>query len=416
MSATRSTSQLIVHLVSARAEEAFATRRVFASASNAVWDPPRIHGKISYQCLNLDPLKMYLTFPVEQGSDFALSHIKDCLQLFKPDLSIMTGICAGPRGKVNLGDVIVATRAFNYERGKKSDQGHQVQPILFASDGLDAWMPWIQSTMSGRRSFITDRSPDPRFSISPEGFLKRAVYEYQNGVSQSTWLWAHGFDRSKSLVDNKTLIPNYNYAMNVLVNSREVKLDNLQLQVSDEVYNRIKTSVQYYGTFWGEIENPYPELKLRGKLMFSHQQLCDMGYVFCPKNHLFSSYTHYGVYASGSSVRSDTVIRKYRPWDCPEIEADEKTSLAFEDARAQYRDTLAIDMEGAAFYQALQGTGIHAVCIKGVSDYSDHTKDDQIHEYAKETAAAYAWNLIKYYYKHKFSTVFSTVFPLSMDG
>ena len=379
-----SATKLVVHLVSARSEEAFVTRKVFEHATSKTWDNPTMLGRVSYQSLSLEPFRIYLSFPADQGGDFAMSHLKDCLHQFKPDLCIMTGICAGQRGKVNLGDVIVATRAFDYMRGRRSDGGFHVQPILFASDHLDAWIPWVQATMSTknwasnvRRSHIDD-SQYKRYELSPVEFLQRAIYEYQNGVERSKWLWAHGFDRSKSLPENKGRIPDYDESMRELVVSRTARLENFQLQLSEDAYNDIKKSIAVYGEFFKEFPPQFADDRAPMK----------------PK-------VHYGVYASGSSVRSDTYLRKYRPSGNQDIEAEEKISQCFKEAIEQYRDTMAVDMECAAFYQTLQGTDIRGICVKGVSDYGDHEKDDQVHEYAKKTAASYAWELIKAYYDAK---------------
>lgn len=367
MSVTRSSPQLIVHLVSARSEEAFATREVITTAAKIPWTASQMHGPIAYQTLNYEKILMYLTFPVNQGPDFMLSHIKECLQFFQPDLCIMTGICAGQRGKIHLGDVVVATGAFNYERGRRTDEGHQAQPMLFASDGLDTWLPWIQATMSIRPWDAHTIQKHPKSQTSTQDFFRRVLYEYQNGVEKSKWLWAHGFDRSKSIVENKTRIPDYDRNLKNLVSSGEVEIKNLQLQLSRAVMHKIQTSIAIYGD---SLE---------------------------PSDRRMKSKVEYGVYASGSGVDFHTITRKYQPWGSENPEAEERVSRCFEEARRQYRDITAVDMEGAAFYQALQGTGIKAVCVKGISDYGDHEKDDVVHQYAKEAAASFSWELIGAY-------------------
>lgn len=359
--------QLVVHLVSARSEEAFTTRDVLASATKLTWSSPQTQGRVSYQTLYYNGILMYLTFPVDQGGDFALSHIKDCLQLFKPDLCIMTGICVGQRGKVHLGDIIVATRAFNYQRGKEGDAGHQAQPILFASDGLNGFLQWIQMTMSNRPWASYTIEKHPKYQISNLDFLKRVLYEYQHAVEKSEWLWAQGFDRSKSIIENKGRIADYDVNMKELLRLKEVQLEKMELKLSAGAEEGIIASLLAYGD--------YPE----------------------PSDQRIKSEVQYGVYASGSSVRADTIDKKYLPWGSENKEATEKISACFEEARKQYRDTIAVEMEGAAFYQALHETGIKAVCVKGVSDYGDHKKDDGIHKYGKEIAASFAWELIKAY-------------------
>jgi nucleoside phosphorylase len=54
----------------------------------------------------------------EMGGTNATSHILPIVQQYLPRFVGMTGICAGDRDKVMLGDLIVAVRAYEYEAGK----------------------------------------------------------------------------------------------------------------------------------------------------------------------------------------------------------------------------------------------------------------------------------------------------------
>ncbi len=86
---------------------------------------------------------------------------------------------------------------------------------------------------------------------------------------------------------------------------------------------------------------------------------------------------HIGAIASGNAVRSD------RPCD-----------------RIQFplRNTLAIDMEGAAFYRTVADfPDILALLVKGVSDYADSNKDDSYHRYASAISAMYMLAFIQEY-------------------
>lgn len=73
--------------------------------------------------------------------------------------------------------------------------------------------------------------------------------------------------------------------------------------------------------------------------------------------------------ASGSTVRGDN---------------------PFTEIRIPVRKTIAIDMEGAAFYRAVADyPGLKSLLVKGVSDYADGDKDDSYHEYASTASAMY---------------------------
>jgi len=82
--------------------------------------------------------------------------------------------------------------------------------------------------------------------------------------------------------------------------------------------------------------------------------------------------------ASGMAVRSDDPF----PW-----------------LRERYhRHVLGLDMEAASFYRAL-GTysQIHALVVKGVSDYGDQHKDDRFHQFAARASAIYLLHFIQEY-------------------
>ncbi len=86
---------------------------------------------------------------------------------------------------------------------------------------------------------------------------------------------------------------------------------------------------------------------------------------------------HIGAIASGSAVRGD------RPFD-----------------RIQFplRNTLAIDMEGAAFYRTLADfPDILSLLVKGVSDYADGDKNDAYHQFASAVSAMYMLAFIQEY-------------------
>jgi nucleoside phosphorylase len=86
---------------------------------------------------------------------------------------------------------------------------------------------------------------------------------------------------------------------------------------------------------------------------------------------------HIGTMASGSAVRADH---------------------PFDEASFPVRNTLAIDMEGAAFYRAaMDFPGMHALLAKGVSDFADSNKNDAYRQYSSAISAMYMLSFIKEY-------------------
>ncbi len=63
-----------------------------------------------------------------------------------------------------------------------------------------------------------------------------------------------------------------------------------------------------------------------------------------------------------------------------------------------HRNTIALDMEAATFYRALGAAPhIHALVVKGVSDYGDGSKNDAYREYAARASAVYLFSFIQEY-------------------
>jgi len=70
----------------------------------------------------------------------------------------------------------------------------------------------------------------------------------------------------------------------------------------------------------------------------------------------------------------------------------------FDEIQFPVRGTIAIDMEGAAFYRAVEDfPGTRSLLVKGVSDYADNTKNNTYHKYASLVSATYILYFIREY-------------------
>src|SRR5579885_2089069 len=65
-----------------------------------------------------EPLNILISWPPSYGPTEISLHLSSVLDEFKPCFAAMTGICAGDKNKVKLGDIVVAERAFSYDSGK----------------------------------------------------------------------------------------------------------------------------------------------------------------------------------------------------------------------------------------------------------------------------------------------------------
>jgi len=98
----------------------------------------------------------------DMGNVEAAQHTTRALQELAPDYVLMVGIAGGVRGKVKLGDIIVARQVWYYEPAKVNPEGTQLRPIMYTVDPmlLDrtqnytdlSWRDLIQVNRPSRRT------------------------------------------------------------------------------------------------------------------------------------------------------------------------------------------------------------------------------------------------------------------------
>ncbi len=82
---------------------------------------------------NGEPLTIQVSWLPDYGLSQATIRFVHVLELFKPLFVGMTGICAGDKKKVKLGDIIVADRAFIYETGKYVEENGEATHLFDAN-------------------------------------------------------------------------------------------------------------------------------------------------------------------------------------------------------------------------------------------------------------------------------------------
>ena len=85
---------------------------------------------------------------LEKGLTTAAITTTKALCIWKPSAVVMTGICAGVRGSVNLGDLVVATQCFEHSSGQLKDGN------LIPLQNRVAIQPWLLDFMMS----LTDSS------------------------------------------------------------------------------------------------------------------------------------------------------------------------------------------------------------------------------------------------------------------
>ena len=106
----------------------------------------------------------------------------------------MSGICAGRRGKVNLGDVIFADRLWSYDAGKveKEDGKDRFQGDMLQFRPDPVWVQRMQAVtipsdaawLGGRRGWSAPRCVSHRQYLSKDrwrGFRDRRTCTWRRG-------------------------------------------------------------------------------------------------------------------------------------------------------------------------------------------------------------------------------------------
>lgn len=88
-----------------------------------------IYQKFSYAGFNIA-----IVTQNTMGMATATSLTTRAILAMKPKLVAMTGICAGRKGKVGLGDILVADQIFDYTAGKKYVDKFAPRPLSFSTD------------------------------------------------------------------------------------------------------------------------------------------------------------------------------------------------------------------------------------------------------------------------------------------
>lgn len=328
------TSHFDVCLVCALPEEASALKDVLEHQYHAQVhlgtssDPRREYYHTSLLNDEGETLSIQVSWLPGYGPDETSLHVAKTLKKFRPRFVGMTGICAGDGRAVALGDLVLATQAFNYEAGKtKLDQQGRV---LFE--------PEIRQERPGSQVIQAAIMFDGWKLIAPE--IKRPISKRQ----QRDWLLNTLHTRNCRIKD--------------------IAPDELERHAPlwKELFNELRVQPQAY-------LNPDGSLKATEEPHF----LTEANFPYTDPPH---SIVHSGSVASGYKVRAD------KPFDR---------------IRHAVRSAIAVDMEGSAFYHAMDEEHVPCLFVKGVSDYADTEKDDTFHEYAAEISAIYMVSFIKYF-------------------
>lgn len=174
-----------VCIVCALAEEAEAVLKVISRRCRVVFEKGfNTNHNYEYRYTTIqnnrgEPVTLHVSWLPDMGPLETALHFKPIIEEFRPRFVAMTGICAGDKRKVSLGDLVIADRAFLYDTGKfvTDEDGRQVHlqnvktynvnpSILQAIRLFDAW-----------KSVVARLKRPPSFRQQRDWLLSRLLKE-----------------------------------------------------------------------------------------------------------------------------------------------------------------------------------------------------------------------------------------------
>lgn len=327
-----------VCVVCALPEEFEAFERVVTNACKVSFQETKSHNGRPYRYAMIPhssgkQLALHLSLPVEMGPEAMSLHLMSILKEFRPGFVAMSGICAGDRRKVTLGDLVVAERAFSYERGK----------VILDEDGKSVHLP---DAMPYR--------PDPATLVAIRMFR--------------TWL-----QEVKQLQRPPSKKQQRDWLLNRLLEAPEHRVKGISL-----------TELEQHAPDWRNIliewRQSSPPVLSPDRRLLDVSAIEDR--VYGPEKFPFVDPQEPKLFiatmASGNAVHANDPFA--------EIQRPVRTAVAIDMESAVFYRVVTEEVKD-----------IRSLVVKGVCDYADSEKDDSYHTYAAEVSALYLLSFIQQY-------------------
>lgn len=277
----------------------------------------------------------------EMGPSAAAARATALVKELDPACLAMCGICAGKRGETALGDVIVASQIYAYDRGKlvARDEGHPAPDFYHDLTTYNLERRWAMDAAYLARNIDVFRQfvgPKPLPLRTQLRWLLHTLIACERGEIQSP----------KDHPDRKIRCPDWPKVVAKARTEGLVILERGQLLLTDKGRDEVLED---------ELLHPdglpdEPPLRV-----------------------------HVGPMATGSVVREDPLI--------------------FERLARHVRKTIGVEMEAAAIGHVAAYLGRPSLIVKAVSDHADHDKDDSFRAFACHASAAWLFMFLHQHVK-----------------
>ncbi|MDY7004464.1 MAG: hypothetical protein SWX82_11025 [Cyanobacteriota bacterium] len=254
----------------------------------------------------------------------------------KPRCLAMTGVCAGNKKEVFLGDVIVANQVFKLDYGKlvanyksKDNQQVRTEEIFHDLRTYNLKRQWEFAIQDFPQDWLnTIQTPRPKSYDHQERWLLKKLYDYQQQPEN--------YPPPQYHPERPTECPDWKEVIQGLRKQESLKTDSVEL--TEKALKEINNERLEY------LEDQHYKDPLNPQI-------------------------HIGVIATTSKLQKD-----------PQL---------FQRIEKIQRKILGVEMEGAAIGAVAEIQEIPIIIVKGVQDYADDDKNDQFREYAAEVSARF---------------------------
>lgn len=289
-------------------------------------------------------INLILTTPNDAGGQRIASHLHQLLKYFQIHFVLMTGICAGRREKVELGDIIVAKSAIDISAGKATNDGLLRSITMYQ---IDATLPPMVARLNepDTLSELLSSVPSQYSKRHKQDALLDLVRKSQHGIK------FRDAERKLQCVCGGDFKKIFDTLKDDWIETKDLKLYLKETKLQEILQK------EAVGDF------PHTDGKKRG-------------------------------YLAPYAVSPNSVVGNLNDLKWTELSED-----------IAQRDTLALEMESHAVYQTVHDYNsrvsdaphIKVLVVKGVVDFADGDKDDSFHDYAAEVSGLWAYTFLRRY-------------------
>ena len=153
---------------------------------------------------NEEPLTVMVTWLPNVGPPAMAQELKSLVQQFHPRFMAMTGICAGDKYKVQLGDLVIASAAYHYEEGKITAEPQGYQPAIRTFGPADQILQYTRGFTDWKKPVTKMKEQFLQHALQPSDLPQGIVAPMASGMAvraDDPFPWLQQYHRNTIALD-----------------------------------------------------------------------------------------------------------------------------------------------------------------------------------------------------------------------